>query len=421
MTLNSTVFHSSSYKLTAGFLIIIFLGYSVNYAHSESLNKTERLNSELLFAIIDNDINAITRLINDGANVNFRDNFGNTLLHYAIQEETIKVLIKAGTDVNARNIFGNTPLHYDSRRSMHYEKVLSLVKAKADVNIRNNIGKTSLDYVHHVAAHNALIKAGALTSNELLQKEGQVESNFELSFAVIGMDIETVVKLLATEPNVNIRDIFGKTLLHYAVKPAHQFNSNSMKRHKKFVEILIAAGVDINARDNTTGKTSMDIDTEYGYSSDVLRGAGALTSDELLQQELNSELLFAVINNDIEVVKRLINDEANVNIRDNFGNTLLHYAKNTTVIRTLKEAGVDVNTKNKFGNTPLHSNSQGHIYSIENEKIKKVLALIEAGAEVNVKNDDGKTPLDYGHSIRAHNALIKAGAIVSSICAYVLL
>lgn len=416
-------FHSLSYKLIIGFFIIVFFKcFSVSYAHSEDSNKTERLNMKLLFAVIDNNSNAIMRLINDGADVNMRDSFGNTLLHYAMYKKAVEALIKAGVDVDARNIFGNTPLHYNSQghnSSMQYEKVSILIDAGADVNIRNNNGKTPLDYDNHVAARNALLRTGALTSNELLQREGEVELNFELLIAVIEMDIETVVKLLANAPNVNMRDHFGNTLLHYVVQLAHQLNSHNMKRHNKLVEILIAAGVDINAR-NKAGKTPIDMNTEY--NSNLLREAGALTSDEVVQQELNFNLLLAVTYNDIEATRHLVNNGANVMIKDRFGNTLLHYSKTAVIISTLIQEGVGINTKNNFGETPLHINSsQGQNYSTEDEKTKKVLALIEAGAKVNVRNKEGKTPLDYKHSIKAQNALIKAGAIMSSLCIYVLL
>ena len=393
MILNSIVSHRLSYKSIASFLIIsVFLGCPISYAYSsENLNEIKRLNLELLFAVINNDIGAIKHLINNGANVKIKDNFGNTLLHYGGGRVT-STLIEAGADVNARNNFGDTPLH-NRNHSLEHRNILALMRAGAKVNVRNYIGKTPLDdykpyHRHSRGTYDALIRAGALTSSDLFQEERQVELNFELFLAIMKIDIEIASELLVHIPDVNIRDNFGNTLLHYAVKPLHQLNSNSIKRHKNLAEILIAAGVDINTINNA-GNTPMDI----GYNTkvyNILKEASALTSDELHQQELNLRLLFAVIKDDIEETRYLINNGANVKIKDNFSNTLLHYARGVIVTETLIKAGAEVNARNNIGNTPLH-----YVHFYLRKSTGKILPLIEAGAEVNAKNNDDETPLTY--------------------------
>jgi ankyrin repeat protein len=52
-------------------------------------------------------------LIEEGVDVNAKDNWGGTALMYAAnrdQTETVKLLLKEGADINAQDMFGNTAL-----------------------------------------------------------------------------------------------------------------------------------------------------------------------------------------------------------------------------------------------------------------------------------------------------------------------
>ena len=55
-------------------------------------------------------------LIANGANVHIKTKNNKSLLHIAIQKkyslEAIELLIRSGIDINAKDKYGNTPLHY---------------------------------------------------------------------------------------------------------------------------------------------------------------------------------------------------------------------------------------------------------------------------------------------------------------------
>ncbi len=81
---------------------------------------------------------------------------------------------------------------------------------------------------------------------------------------------------------------------------------------------------------------------------------------------------------------------ANISIKDEFGETLLHRASNSgkiRVVRILIEQGADVNAKDHRDETPLHEAA-----SVDG-KVGVVKMLIERGADVNAKDDRGETPL----------------------------
>ncbi len=91
------------------------------------------------------------------------------------------------------------------------------------------------------------------------------------------------------------------------------------------------------------------------------------------QQELNDKLIKATSNDDIEMVKLLI-----VN-------------------------GADVNTKSKLGDRTTLMLASGF------NRFAAVKLLIENGADVNAKDKDGRTALDFINSTEMRALLIKHG------------
>ena len=90
-----------------------------------------------------------------------------------------------------------------------------------------------------------------------------------------------------------------------------------------------------------------------------------------------------------EIVSRLINAGADLNIQSNFGNTALHWAAfndYNDVTSTLLGAGADLNIQNKDGKTVLH-------WAAEKSNEEFVSKLVAAGADPYLQNNEGKTPI----------------------------
>lgn len=102
-------------------------------------------------AVAKGDADMVRALIEAGANVNAKDDYGYTPLHRAAGRSRVYIagmLIEAGADVNASDIFGMTPLHEAAINGDAGDVASVLIEAGADVNAKDDYGKTPL----HMAA-----------------------------------------------------------------------------------------------------------------------------------------------------------------------------------------------------------------------------------------------------------------------------
>jgi hypothetical protein len=121
----------------------------------------------LVSAIRDADAQGIRKLLADGADVNGRDEEGNTpliLASFYASPECVQLLIERGADANAANKAGVTPL---IRAATNYEKARLLVAAGATVRARTALGNTPL----LLAARRAEWPTGVLLTSPKLAKE----------------------------------------------------------------------------------------------------------------------------------------------------------------------------------------------------------------------------------------------------------
>jgi ankyrin repeat protein len=90
----------------------------------------------------------------------------------------------------------------------------------------------------------------------------------------------------------------------------------------------------------------------------------------------------------VECVRLLAKSGANVNARDNGGNTPLHETFLTDVEEELLKLGADVNARNKDGETPIFTN-------VDNDAIPLFLGH---GADLTIRNNKGETVMEAAKS-----------------------
>ena len=263
-------------------------------------------------------------LIAKGANVNAKESEGITPLQLAVKsnkKDIAELLIAKEADVNAKDNQGNTPLEWALENN--WKDVAEQMIAKgADVNARNEYGITPLaQTVGHDKTDLAkwLIDRGA----DVNTKDSQ--GHTLLHMAVIGGWKDMVKLLLDRGADVNTKDELGLTPLHWAFgrdigkdyeragdgtlgmivdhsdnyiqgNAGSYFNqAEGSGRIKNMIELLIAKGADVNAKDNE-GTTPLHT---------------AITLDSKDSKEI-AELLLA--------------KGADINAKDNDGYTPLHRA-----------------------------------------------------------------------------------------------
>ena len=98
-------------------------------------------------------IDIINILLEKGADINAKDNYGRTPLMHAIQygcsEEVIKILLEKGADINAKDNYGWTPLMYAIQYGCSEEVIKILLEKGADINAKDNYGWTPLMHAIH--------------------------------------------------------------------------------------------------------------------------------------------------------------------------------------------------------------------------------------------------------------------------------
>jgi ankyrin repeat protein len=115
-------------------------------------------------------------------------------------------------------------------------------------------------------------------------------------------------------------------------------------------------------------------------------------NSELNKEEIKcgiTELhLRSALNRHDKLKEVLAEEQLNINVRDNAGNTPMHYAaryNNIKIIKILDMAGADVNAQNNLGQTPLHYAFQAY----EGEAIKM---LRQRGSSTKIKDNNGVVP-----------------------------
>lgn len=179
-------------------------------ANTNIYNEVSKIN--LLHYLIDNKIiDLIETVLSNGSDVNAKDAFGWTPLHYAsLLEEVgvIQILLDAGADIDVKDIWGETPIFWAMDNHIKQDTLIYLIKAGADLDIMAN-DQTPL---HH---------------------------------AVIDRNIGVIKALIAAGADLNVRAEDGWTALHIST------NMHIMSdEYIDIIKTLIKSGADINAKNN---------------------------------------------------------------------------------------------------------------------------------------------------------------------------
>jgi len=325
----------------------------------------------LMLAAIRADYDIAKVLLEHGANPNLRSKNvdpetkiieGNTALHWAafngdasgVDDKSgsygiISLLVKNAADVNERNNYGSTPLHFlqqidnlDNRLAA----VQLLVQFGAKINAQNHDGNTllhlSIEAKDQTFLEMMIDYFGSIINFKLKNKQGYDLRGWA-QFLLFTDIVELLDKkapdgvyahIVGSGNNVNERDKNGMTALMLAV----------IRQDKPFAERLILRGANVNAlaRDkweNSALHIALLHDRPNmlklllkNNANPNLANAGGLTPifyilalrrDHLIGSEVADAKTDTIV---FEVIQDLMKARANINAQDQEGYTLLHRA-----------------------------------------------------------------------------------------------
>ncbi|MDR1236023.1 MAG: ankyrin repeat domain-containing protein [Holosporaceae bacterium] len=325
--------------------------------------------------------------------VNKKYNFGRTLLHRAViagRTDVVNTLLGMEADVDARDDDENTPIHY-AAASGNLKMIEILREGGADIGIHNKDGKTPLG----VAAKNRQWTV-AYHLYEEIEKPTKEVSEFSCK-KVIGK---------------NIYDKEGRNLLHYVAMYGQVADVIRALCKKKLP-------YEINENDNH-GHSPM-------YYAEKRKDEDIIDLFEFCRKEGATNLLHrATVRENKEIAKILLEEGADITVRDKYRRTALHYAEksgNNEIIELLLEGGVKkgliADTSNKFWRTP--SGKTSLYYAVVHgqlavaEGLEKLVGYFDQHNDY--KDEDGNTLLHLAAEkgdVRMMNLLLKNGADIGA-------
>ncbi len=283
---------------------------------------TDQRGSELLEAILRNDLASMRRQISAKADVNARGERDTTPLMYAAAHgslDAMNLLIDAGADVNAKNGLDITPLIWAVSDPA---KVRLLLEKGADANARSKQGRTSLI----IASDNGSLEiARMLLAKDADPKASDGRKNTALFGAAVYGNIELVRLLLEKGLDVNAVNFQGSTPLMEA----------AANGRTEIVKLFLAKGANVNA---------------------VSGPPMGKVKNGVVQIGKFTPLLLAATYGPPELVKVLLDAGADPNSKDCRGMTPLMLAvtserQNPEVVTMLLNKGADPKLKSDLGET----------------------------------------------------------------------
>jgi ankyrin repeat protein len=332
-------------------------------------------------------------LLAKGADIHAKDNDGNTPLLDAASDgnkNMAELLLTKGADIEAKDNSGCTPLIWAAIQG-HRDVAEVLLDHKADVNAKSpSSGQTALS---SAAMNGHKDIAELLLANHADLQGADQCGQTPLDWAVDNGHLEMVEFLLAQGADVNAKAKDGSTPLHLA-EVHHNYDVAALLRQHGGKE---PAGMVDTGASSGTGDASTD-----PASLDAAARAGDLDKvKSLIKANPNSifstgdgeftPLVAAAARNHKDVVKFLLANKADINVRSEIGMTALAVAArdgDKEMADLLIAHGADVNARDKNGHTPLHEAMNQVPWH------KDVATLLLAhGADPNIGDNEGETPL----------------------------
>lgn len=323
-----------------------------------------------------------------------------------------KILIDSGEDIDRKDEEGKTLLWHvcENPDTRNWYLAKFLVKNKANINAKNREGKTLFTVAYETwdeSLMKFLAENGADTKKEVIEVantcyksrlEFFVNNNigidvvddegrsllwaFCLNYGMQDLDLAKTI----IDKNIgciNSEDINGKTILAEACL-------HDSYKDVKLIEFLLDNKVKLSYNDDED-LVIMDV-VKKGYADVVACFVDKKVDVDEMDKRGNSLLTYACAYGYKDIVRCLVEHGAHVNHRTKEGRTPLMYAVGSSqdagLVEYLIQNGADINAKDNYGNSVLMC-----ACAVENARIVEL--LVSNGAKVDTRNREGSTPLMY--------------------------
>ncbi|MEI6972812.1 MAG: ankyrin repeat domain-containing protein [bacterium] len=194
-----------------------------------------------------------------------------TALHIAARlgdRGRIKRLLDEGADVEARTDYGATPLVFATIFATDMQTFEFLVSKGANIRTQENDKSTLL---HTAAAHGKQDIAEFLLTQKLDVNAKTEYQSTPLHAAVANARTEVVQLLLDRGAKVDPADVLGATPLHHGVELACVNAVIPGNKYLEVLDLILRMGADVNA------KTTQDAPMTSGIPSQIKAGATPLS------------------------------------------------------------------------------------------------------------------------------------------------
>ena len=336
----STILHFASRNSNEEVVEFLLKSNEISVNATDNLNKTP-----LMHACYDGGLlNNIKMLRQNGADIQARDCYGLTVLHFASRnskQEVVEFLLKSNEiSVNATDNLNRTPLMHACFDGGRLDNIKMLRQNGADIQASCSDGTTVL----HVASRNSKqeVVEFLLKSNEISVNATDNLNRTPLMHACFdGGRLDNIKMLRQNGADIQASCSDGTTVLHFASRNSKQ----------EVVEFLLKSNeISVNATDNLNRTPLMHACFDGGR---------------------------------LDNIKMLRQNGADIQASCSDGTTVLHVASaslNQEVVEfLLKSNEISVNATNKYGHTPLMyaSYAGGHLGIVQ--------ALISNGADIHAK------------------------------------
>ena len=374
---------------------------TINYAEISEMSVNVELaamTSPIHIAAVNGEKSTIELLLKNNSpddykcDVNEEDTFGRTALVYTVfgdWYDCAELLLRNKASVNKEDRDKRTALHWAAYlgKPKFVNLFLQHVERGGDCNPPDLEGRTPLHYA--VAQEDSkclrlLLKRVVASKIDVTDDEKKTALHWSAYYGYLGH----VKILMKAKANPQLRDIQYNTLLHLAVANPQSPDAVRIVRH------LLKLKPFFSVQKNYLGLTPLHlaVANESEELARELCSAHVQALDEV-DKESRSALHYAVLRNNVDIVRILISSRAFLYIEDNSGATPLHYAAKNNNFELIAFLALQT----KLEDIPDHEGRTALMWAASEDAVDVLDLMLRYPGHFNAHacDNQGLTPLHF--------------------------